>query len=184
MKNNILPDGWKTVKLGEVCEIKKGEQLNRLDLTETGDYPCLNGGISASGYTNKWNTAKDTITISEGGNSCGYVNFNKTKFWAGGHCYVLSNLKCDKLFLYQELKNKEKAIMRLRVGSGLPNIQKSAIVEFEITLPPLPVQKEIAEILDKFDALTTSTKECLQKEIELRTKQYEHYRNQLLNFSK
>ncbi len=158
---------WRSVRLGEVCEIKKGEQLNRLDLTEIGNYPCLNGGISASGYTNKWNTEENTITISEGGNSCGYVNFNRTKFWAGGHCYVLSNLECDKLFLYQELKNKEKAIMRLRVGSGLPNIQKSAIIEFGLFIPPLVIQQRIAAILSKAD-----------EEIELLQKKLENFERQ------
>jgi type I restriction enzyme S subunit len=41
--------------------------------------------------------------------------------------------------------------MRLRVGSGLPNIQKSAIIEFELTLPPLHIQHRIATILSKAD---------------------------------
>ena len=51
-----------------------------------------------------------------------------------------------------------------------------------LPLPPLSKQKEIVETLDKFDALTNSTKEGLPKEIELRQKQYEYYRNELSNF--
>ena len=42
-------------------------QLNKDNLTEKGDYPALNGGISSSGHTENWNTESDTITISEGG---------------------------------------------------------------------------------------------------------------------
>jgi len=83
-----FPD-WEVKKLGEVCEVKKGKQLNKEDLTETGEYPCINGGINLSGYTDKFNTLENRITISEGGNSCGYINFFKVKFWSGGHNYSI-----------------------------------------------------------------------------------------------
>ena len=46
----------------------------------------------------------------------------------------------------------------------------------------LEIQRKIVSILDKFDSLTTSISEGLPKEIELRRKQYEYYRNQLLSF--
>ena len=82
-------DNWGKINLEEVCLIKKGEQLNNLDLESAGDYPCINGGITPSGYTEKWNTKANTITISEGGNSCGFVNMLRTDFWSGGHCYSL-----------------------------------------------------------------------------------------------
>jgi type I restriction enzyme S subunit len=48
----------------------------------------------------------------------------------------------------------------------------------------LEKQKEIVAILDKFDTLTNSISEGLPKEIELRQKQYEYYRDLLLNFPK
>jgi type I restriction enzyme S subunit len=44
------------------------------------------------------------------------------------------------------------------------------------------VQKKIAKILNKFDTLTTSLQEGLPREIELRQKQYEYYRDLLLSF--
>jgi len=76
---------------------------------------------------------ENTITISEGGNSCGFVNYCKQKFWCGGHCYALkiTSHNLDKLFLYQLLKFLEKSIMNLRIGSGLPNIQKKDLKEFK-----------------------------------------------------
>ncbi|WP_292461000.1 restriction endonuclease subunit S [Methanothermococcus sp.] len=157
---------WEEVRLGDICEIKKGTQLNKLNLLKTGKYPAINGGIDPSGYTNKWNEEENTITISEGGNSCGYVNFIKQKFWCGGHCYALKNLKIDKidkLFLYQILKHKERRIMKLRVGSGLPNIQKKDLQYFKITLPPLQEQKKIAELL----TLQDKEIELLKKKLNL-----------------
>jgi len=65
---------WNIKELEELSDIVKGEQLNKIDLTESGAFPCLNGGINPSGYTDKFNSEANTITISEGGNSCGYVN--------------------------------------------------------------------------------------------------------------
>ena len=60
-------------------------------------------------------------------------------------------------------------------GAGIPALRTDELLSLQIPLPPLAVQKEIVETLDKFDALT----EGLQREIELRQKQYEYYRNQL-----
>lgn len=52
----------------------------------------------------------------------------------------------------------------------------------KIPIPPLFVQSQIVAILDTFDTLTQSISEGLPKEIKLRQKQYEYYREQLLNF--
>ena len=56
------------------------------------------------------------------------------------------------------------------------------IRKFQIPLPPLSEQQRIASILDKFDTLVNSISEGLPKEIALRRKQYEYYREQLLRF--
>ena len=143
---------WKEVKLGKIAEFVKGKQLNKLDMVETGIYPVLNGGITYSGYTDDWNTEKDTITVSEGGNSCGYINYVKEKFWCGGHCYVVNNIKENKLFLYHLLKFNEQDIMKLRVGSGLPNIQVSSLNKFKIYIPSdTSEQQAIADVLSTAD---------------------------------
>jgi len=148
-----FPD-WEEKKLGGVGRIRKGSQLNKSELTDTGDYPAINGGINPSGYTDKWNTGKNTITISEGGNSCGYINFITSKFWSGGHCYSIEELKGDVLnrFLFQYLKFNEYLIMRLRVGSGLPNIQKGEINNFKVNLPSLEEQTKISNFLSSIDS--------------------------------
>ena len=149
---NSYPD-WAQKRLDEISDIKKGKQLNKSELTELGAYPCINGGVNPSGYTENWNRNENTITISEGGNSCGYVNYLKTKFWCGGHCYSLLNLSelVFDTFLFQLLKNNEQKIMRLRVGSGLPNIQLKEISKIILRLPILDEQKKIADFLSSID---------------------------------
>ena len=160
-----IPRGWDSKVLSSLTVIKKGEQLNRLAMDDSGKYPALNGGISPSGYTDKWNTEENTITISEGGNSCGFVNFNTEKFWCGGHCYALLNIKSeiDRDFLYQTLKSRQDQIMRLRVGSGLPNIQKRSIEEFPIIFPESKTeQQKIAEILGAVDEDIEKTQKVIE----------------------
>ena len=128
--------------------------LNKSELTVTGEYPDWNGGIEPSGYTDEWNVVENTITISEGGNSCGFVNFCKQKFWCGGHCYALqiTNIDLDKPFLYQLLKFREKSIMGLRIGSGLPNIPKRHLNAFPLLIPSdSKVQTAIAQVLSDMD---------------------------------
>lgn len=163
---------WNKIKLGIACQISKGQQLNKIDLEKAGDYPCINGGIEPSGYTDKWNTEANTITLSEGGNSCGFVNFLTTRFWSGGHCYSLLNLKenIDVNFLYQALKGRESLIMGLRVGSGLPNIQQKAVKEFEFEYPEeKPEQIRIAQILSKADEGITQTEALIAKYQRIKT---------------
>ena len=65
---------------------------------------------------------------------------------------------------------------------GMLNL--TTLKTFQIPIPPLKKQKEIVAILDKFDTLTNSISEGLPKEIELRRKQYEYYRELLLTFPK
>lgn len=144
---------WLDVRLGALASIKKGQQLNRLDQAETGDYPVLNGGVQPLGYTDKWNTEANTITISEGGNSCGFVSMNRARFWCGGHCYALKedSARVDLDFLYQQLKHNQSAIMRLRVGSGLPNIQKKTLEKLICPMPRLEEQRAIAAVLSSAD---------------------------------
>ncbi|WP_017861058.1 restriction endonuclease subunit S [Leptospira interrogans] len=69
-------------------------------------------------------------------------------------------------------------------GSAYPAISDAKVKEFKLPIPPLAEQERIVDILDKFDALTNSISEGLPREIRLRQKQYEHYRELLLSFPK
>ena len=111
--------------------------------------------MTPSGYTDSFNTKANTISISEGGNSCGFVAFNAENFWSGGHNYTLGNLKMETQFLYQYLKFQENLIMSMRVGSGLPNIQKSNLAELKISYPSVDEQTKIANLFYCIDQSIT-----------------------------
>jgi len=151
-----LPDfhgEWEVKRLGDVASLSKGTQLHSSETEEGGKFAHLNGGITPSSYTHKSNTAGNTIAISEGGNSCGFVQFMTEPYWCGGHCYSVLPNGVDNHFLYQALKGQQSAIMALRVGSGLPNVQKTGLLGFNIQFPPtLFEQITIAEVLTDMDA--------------------------------
>ncbi|QRQ59984.1 restriction endonuclease subunit S [Sphingobacterium multivorum] len=160
--------------LKSLCTIKKGEQINASKLSETGIYYVMNGGILPSGYHSEYNSDAEIISISEGGNSCGYVQYNHTKFWSGGHCYTLNNI--DKIiknkYLYYYLKANENKIMALRVGSGLPNIQKSTLEKFEVKITNLYEQEKVVLALGSL-----STKIAVESKL---LEQYEIQKKHLL----
>ncbi|MEG1647496.1 MAG: restriction endonuclease subunit S, partial [Bacilli bacterium] len=99
-----------------------------------------------------YNTENNTISISEGGNSCGYVNYNYQNFWSGGHCYTLTPININNEYLYHLLKNSEKLIMKLRIGTGLPNIQKKDLENVMIKRhKDIKIQEAIANAFMSFD---------------------------------
>ena len=139
--------------LSELAEIIKGQQINGSELRDSGKYYVMNGGIVPSGYYDSYNIEADTISISEGGNSCGYVQYNNSRFWSGGHCYTLCikpTASISTLYLFHFLKWKETDIMALRIGSGLPNIQKKDLSKVCIIVPTLDKQQRLIALLSIF----------------------------------
>ena len=154
LKSAIAESLFKTIKgdiiaLSEICDIVKGKQINGEFLSESGRYYVMNGGTEPSGFYDNYNVEANTISISEGGNSCGYVQFNTAPFWSGGHCYTIQEItnNVENMYLYHYLKSKEDTIMQLRIGSGLPNIQKKDLAKFKVIVPAIERQKTISVFL-------------------------------------
>ena len=97
---------------------------------------------------------------------------------------VLKEIQCSPAYLshyintpYFQLKLKSLC------GQGsVPNISQTKLSTISIPIPPLSEQRRIVDLLDRFDTLTNSISEGLPKEIALRRKQYEYYRDALLSF--
>lgn len=167
---------WKRIE--DVCTVHTGSQLNRDDMIEEGLYPVVNGGKEFSGYTNSYNETANTITISQGGESAGFVNWLNTDFWAGAHCYVVEhNDSVNRRYLYHVLKNMEREIQQSKQGAGIPGLNRSTLYKQIIPIPTLSEQLQIVDILDSF----TASIDNLKEQINQRSKQYEHYRDQLLD---
>ena len=168
--NCMFKENYADYKLKQLAYIVKGDQINNDQLLSNGSYYMMNGGASPSGYLDSYNVSKNTISISEGGNSCGYVQFNSSPFWSGGHCYTIQNVNSaliENKYLYHYLKYKEKEIMNLRIGTGLPNIQKKDLENFTILVPSLLIQRKnlaLFEMLDEKISILNEELANLQKQ--------------------
>ncbi|WP_398581392.1 restriction endonuclease subunit S [Streptococcus sp. 2020WUSS084] len=87
--------------------------------------------------------------------------------------YIYHILANDRFFEF-DMQNAK--------GSKMPRGDKGAVLHYQFILPTFSEQSHIVSILDKFDELTTSISHGLPKEIELRQKQYEYFRDKLLTF--
>lgn len=179
MLQELCPEGVEYKKLGEVCEIKRGNRVTKKQISDIGTYPVISGGITPMGYIDQYNREANTITIAQYG-TAGYVDWQKSKFWANDVCYSLF-LKdgIGKKYLFYALKNYNKKIDDMVNRDAIPyHLPLSKLHSLEIPVPPLPIQEEIVRILDHFTELTAS----LQAELQARQEQYEYYNNRLLSF--
>ncbi|EFB8858336.1 restriction endonuclease subunit S [Escherichia coli] len=107
-------------------------------------------------------------------------------------CYVDRTLaiftnfkvKINKKYFAYQLKAKFDSEKEFARGSTLKTITKEEFSKFQLPLPSINEQNRIVSLLDKFDTLAHSIKQGLPREIELRQKQYEYYRDLLFSFPK
>ena len=177
MIQDMCPNGVEFKKLGEVTTIIRGERVTKSQLIENGQYPVVSGGVNPMGYIDKYNREENTITIAQYG-SAGFVNYINEKFWANDVCYsVYPNEELINKFLYYYLVHKQGYFYAVRNTDAVPySIALEKIKDLDTPIPPLEIQKKIVECLDKFSALAAE----LQAELQMRRKQYEYYRTQLL----
>ena len=180
---------WKT--LGEVCDRTKGTKITATQMKamhkSNAPVKIFAGGQTFALVDYNDLPPKDiyffpSIIVK----SRGIIEFeyydkpfsHKSELWS----YHTSSPDVNAKFLYYYLKTREDHFQQLGSVMQMPQISIPATENFPIPLPPLSEQRRIVDILDRFDTLTNSISEGLPKEIALRRKQYEYYRDALLNF--
>lgn len=182
--NEFCPDGVSSIKLSKIANIIRGERITKNDLVEDGQYFAISGGTKPFGWINKYNRDENTITIAQYG-SAGYVGYWIEKFWLTDNAFSIwpiENALINNKYIFYFLKDKQNYIYSLSNKSTLNLINTNDIKNLSIPIPPLEIQEKIVQILDKFSSLVNNFNEGIPKEIELRHKQYEYYRNKLLTF--
>lgn len=182
LMKQYCPDGVEWKELKDICTPLKNKTLKQNELIKNGEYQVINSGRDIYGYYSNYNNEGQSFTIASRGEYAGFIQYQDKRFWAGGLCYPYTsknNSLISSKFIYYYLKYKEEYIMNILVSRGsIPALNKNDIEKLQIPLPPLPIQQEIVNILDKFTELEAE----LEAELEGRKKQYEHYRNTLLTF--
>ena len=168
---------WK--KLGEIAEITIGEFVHRDKQNPEAPYPVYNGGTTYTGFYDKYNNEGNKIVISARGYA-GFVNRVFNKYWAGNSSYSIKVNDSHIIwhYVYYYLKNEQYCIMSMQQkGGGLAAISKKQVQDILIPVPSLEEQTRIVGILDTF----TSAIDNIKEQIAQRRKQYEYYRDQLLD---
>jgi type I restriction enzyme S subunit len=175
------PSGVKYVQLAEVATVTIGEFVHKNKQNPNGIYPVYNGGRSETGYYDQYNNDGDKIVISARGAYAGFVNRLFKPYWAGNSSYsvtVKNQSNTDWNYIYYYLKKSENKFTESQQKGGIPAVSKKQVESFKIPVPPLEVQEEIVNILDKFTQLEAE----LSAELDARRLQYEYYRTKLLTF--
>ena len=196
---------WKT--LGEVGTFVRGNGLQKKDLIASG-VPAIHYGQI---YTYYGVSTEQTISfvspetaeklkkvdygdviitntsenLEDVGKAVAY--YVKEQGVTGGHATIFkpSEKIIGKYLVYYtqtiEFSNQKRKYAK---GTKVIDVSANDLAKITIPLPPIEEQERIAGILDKFDTLVNSISEGLPREIELRRKQYEYYREKLLSFPK
>lgn len=173
----LCPNGVEWKKLGEVCQVLRGKRLTKSQLSNTGKYKVFHGGIEPIGFYRDKNREANTVMVINVGASAGTIGFSFEDFWSSDGCFCVSQSdSINSRFLYYFFLTVEYIITAKVRHAGIPTLDSKVIEDLLIPLPPLAIQEEIVCILDKF----VEQQEQLEKLIELRKKQYEYYREELL----
>ena len=172
------------VKVGQVVNLQRGKRLVRKQLTTSGSVPVYQNSLAPLGYYTESNRVKNTSFVICAG-AAGEIGYSTVDFWAADDVYTLetSDNISDKFIYYVFLSKQDRLKSQVRKAS-IPRLSKDAIDKITFYLPSITEQERIVSILDNFNTLTNSLSEGLPKEIELRQKQYEYWREQLLNFTR
>ena len=198
------PEKVEYKKLCDVGSFRRGGNFQKKEMVQCG-VPCIHYGQI---YMHYGLVAKDTISFLSEDVACNQKTANpgeviiaitsenvedvcKAVVWEGetpvcisGHTAVF-NTSMNPRFVAYWFQTEMFQAQKRKYAHGVKVIEISPdqVGQCRIPCPPRSVQNEIISILDKFNKLTTDISTGLPAEISLRQKQYEHYRDRLLNFN-
>ena len=192
---------WKT--LGEVAECLAGAtpRTSNSSYWGNGTIPWMSSGEVNKGFvydTEKKITQEgydscstkvvpmDTVVIALAGQgkTRGTVAITKVELCTNQSlCSIVSNDDINSHYLYYYLKGQYQKLRDISSGEGTRGgLNLKMIRDFKIPVPSLEIQSRIVQVLDNFDMVCNDLNIGLPKEIELRQKQYEYFREKLLTF--
>ena len=170
------PNGVEYKKLKDVSLMRRGTSLTKSQST-FGNIPVISGGKEPAFYCNISNRNADIVTVAGSGAGAGYVQYFNYPIFANDCFTIEGTEETLTKYLYYFLSNVQNKIYETKKGGGVPHVHISDIENYEIPVPPLEVQREIVEILDKFTLLTAE----LTAELTARREQFKTYREKELN---
>ena len=177
----LCPDGVEYKTLEQCCCIldKKRKPVTKSSRI-SGEYPYY-GANGIQDYVSNYIFEGEFVLVGEDGSvitdkGTPVVTWASGKIWVNNHAHIISEIGEVLLrYLYHYLQTVD---VTFYIHGNIPKLTGKDFKSIKIPVPPLEVQAEIVRILDNFTELEME----LEMELELRRKQYEYYRNLLLDF--
>ena len=154
---------------GDVFLLSTGEQTGWTTEEIAGKYLCTGEVV-----TMPWGKTRPVADCAK---------YYRGKFVTADNRIMTSNNTSvlDNKYLYYWFISVGKVVDTFYRGSGIQHPDMAKVLDLQIPLPPIEVQREIVRILDTFTELTSELTENLSMELTARKQQYEYYRNKLLD---
>ena len=179
--NELCPDGVRFKRIDEICSISRGRVISKDYIRDNkGDYPVYSSQTENNGELGKISTYDfegEFLTWTTDGANAGCVFYRNGKFSVTNVCGLISVKNEDLLSKYLYYILSIEAPKYVNKGMGNPKLMSNVMARIKVPVPPLEVQREIVRVLDSFTLLTAE----LTAELTARKKQYEYYREYLLN---
>ena len=199
----LCPNGIEYVKLEDVCTLVTGATPSKTnpEYWENGTVPWMSSGevnnkvvydteskITQLGYDKTSTTLVPihtvVIALAGQGKTRGKVAITEIELCTNQSlCSIICGDKINYKFLYHYLDSKYEELREISNGDGTRGGLSLRILKpYTIPLPPLEIQIELVRILDEYSASVTALQQELENELTARKKQYEYYRDLLLDF--
>ncbi len=155
---------WKTVKLGEVCLVRRGTTITKKQTVE-GDVPVIGGGTKPTYFHNEPNRAANCISVSGSGASAGFVNKWEVPIFASD-CSTVEPKDGTQIhqFVYYYLMSQQKFIYdNFRSGAAQPHVYAKDIETLDYPIAPIAEQQRIVAKLDAANIEFRNANESIAK---------------------
>ena len=199
----LCPNGVDYIPISELGTLTRGKRFVHADAVDKG-IPCIHYGelytyYGVSTYTTKsfvreelkdklrYAHKNDVIIVGAGEND---VDIGIAVAYLGDEdvaihdaCYILTQKNNPKYISYCLRTEYYHSQIKKYVSRGkICAISAASIGKAELPIPPLEIQDEIVHILDEYSEKTEKLCKELGAELTARKKQYEYYRDLLLDF--
>ena len=172
-QSTVLNSDFPMKPLGEICDITMGQSPNSEFYNELGDGLEFHQGktnfgsiyLTHSGvWASQYNKVADEDAILMSVRApVGPVNITDRKIALGrGLCGIKSKADCNQMYLFYMLQSSKDKLTQSSHGSTFDSINRNQLLEFEIPLPPIEIQREIVDELEGYQKIIDGCRQVVE----------------------